>query len=92
LTWVQNKKQEVNFSKARGKVPGVPARATVMDEASEERSRNVTDAPRLVYVIIFMPTCRQKDILALKFHRYHVSEHVQTEFDIQRTVHRDIFL
>jgi len=54
----------------------VPARATIMDEASEERSRNVADAPRLVYVIIFMPTCRQKDILALKFHRYYVSEHV----------------
>jgi hypothetical protein len=54
-----------------------------MDEASEERSRNVTDAPRLVYVIIFMPTCGQKDILALKFYRYHLSEYVQTEFDNQ---------
>jgi len=57
----------------------VPARATIMDEASEERSRNVTDAPRLVYVIIFMPTCGQKDTLALKFYRYHVSEHIQTD-------------
>jgi hypothetical protein len=54
----------------------VPARATIM----EERSRNVTDAPQLVYIIIFMPTCGQKDILALKFHMYHVSEHVRTDF------------
>lgn len=59
----------------------MPARATIMDEASEERSRNVTDAPRLVYVIIFMPAFGQMDILALKFQRYLVSEHVQTEFN-----------
>jgi hypothetical protein len=57
----------------------VPVLATIMDEASEERRRNVTDARRLVYVIISMNTFGQKDILALKFHRTHVSVHVTTE-------------
>jgi hypothetical protein len=58
----------------------VPVLAAIMDEASEERRRNVTDALRPIYIIIFVPSCGQKDILALKFHRRRVSVHVTREF------------
>lgn len=67
--------------KAGGKVLGVPVLASIMNEASEERRRKVTDMLRSVYVIVFVPTCGQNDILALKFHGYYVAAHVTTEFN-----------